>query len=101
MARKALIEKEKRREKAVNQAWDKRQALKKRVVDSTLNDEEREEARIQLNKMPRDTSPIRLRNRCQITGRPRGYLRKFKVSRNVFREKASYGMIPGMTKSSW
>lgn len=67
----------------------------------TLSDEDREQARIALNKMPRDSSPIRLRNRCAMTGRPRGYLRKFKLSRLTFRELALMGFIPGVTKSSW
>ena len=66
-----------------------------------LPEEEREAARIALNKMPRDSSAIRLRNRCQLTGRPRGFLRKFKLSRLCFREFASIGLIPGVTKASW
>ena len=101
MAKKSSIAKQKRREKIVNRNWDKRQKLKKKVSDINLSEEERLEASIQLNKMRRDTSPVRLRNRCQITGRCRGYLSKFKVSRLVFREMASHGMIPGVTKSSW
>lgn len=101
MAKKSSIAKQKRREKIVNRNWDKRQELKKKVSDINLSEEERLEASIQLNKMRRDTSPVRLRNRCQITGRSRGYLNKFKVSRLVFREMASHGMIPGVTKSSW
>ncbi|ADI38170.1 30S ribosomal protein S14 [Waddlia chondrophila 2032/99] len=101
MAKKSSIAKQKRREKIVNRNWEKRQELKKKVSDINLSEEERLEASIQLNKMRRDTSPVRLRNRCQITGRCRGYLSKFKVSRLVFREMASIGMIPGVTKSSW
>jgi small subunit ribosomal protein S14 len=101
MAKKSLVEKEKRREALVKRNWDKRQGLKAKSIDVNLSEEERQDARIALNKMPRDTSPIRLRNRCQLTGRPRGFLRKFKVSRLTFRELASMGMIPGVTKSSW
>ena len=101
MAKKSSIAKQKRREKIVNRNWEKRQGLKKKVSDINLPEEERLEASIQLNKMRRDTSPVRLRNRCQITGRCRGFLNKFKVSRLVFREMASNGMIPGVTKSSW
>ncbi len=101
MAKKSSIAKQKRREKIVNRNWEKRQGLKKKVSDINLPEEERLEASIQLNKMRRDTCPVRLRNRCQITGRCRGFLNKFKVSRLVFREMASHGMIPGVTKSSW
>ena len=101
MAKKSSVEKQKRREETVKRNWDKRQDLKKKILDMNLGEEEREEARTALNKMPRDSSPIRLRNRCQLTGRPRGYLRKFKLSRLTFREMASIGLIPGVTKSSW
>lgn len=101
MAKKSSVEKQKRRERMVDQKWEKRQALKKKIYDMDLSEEERELARIQLNKMPRDSSPIRLRNRCALTGRPRGFLRKFKLSRLTFREMASIGLIPGVTKSSW
>lgn len=101
MAKKSAIEKQKRRERLVNLKWAKRQELRNKIYNMNLNEEEREQARVALNKMPRDSSPIRLRNRCQMTGRPRGYLRKFKLSRLTFRELASMGMIPGMTKSSW
>jgi small subunit ribosomal protein S14 len=101
MAKKSSVEKQKRRERLVNLKWAKRQELRDKVYNMNLSDEEREQARIALNKMPRDSSPIRLRNRCQMTGRSRGYLRKFKLSRLTFRELASNGMIPGVTKSSW
>ena len=101
MARKALIEKEKRRNAIVKRNWDKRQAFKKRAADMSLTEEEREIAREGLNKMPRDSSPTRLHNRCQLTGRSRGYIRKFKLSRLCFREKALEGSLPGVTKSSW
>ncbi len=101
MAKKSSVEKQKRRERLVKLKWDKRQELKKKVYDMHLSDEERENARIALNKMPRDSPPVRLRNRCQLTGRPRGFLRKFKLSRLTFREFASIGLIPGVTKSSW
>jgi len=101
MAKKALIEKEKRREKMVKRRWDERKELRQRSKDVNLSQEEREEARLKLNKMPRDTCPARLRFRCQLTGRPRGNLRKFAVSRICFRELASAGLIPGVTKASW
>lgn len=101
MAKKSSVEKQKRREHTVKIKWDKRQQLKQRSCDLQLSEEERQEARIALNKMPRNSSPIRLRNRCQLTGRPRGFLRKFKLSRLTFREMASAGLIPGVTKASW
>ena len=101
MAKTSSIQKQKRREILVQRNWDKRQALKKKGIDLNLSEEERRQARLALNKMKRDTSPIRLRNRCQLTGRSRGYLRKFRVSRLVFREMASFGLIPGITKASW
>lgn len=101
MAKKSSVEKQKRRERLVKLAWNKRQELKGKSLDLNLSDEERHDARIALNKMKRDTCPIRLRNRCLLTGRARGYLRKFKMSRITFREFALMGMIPGVTKASW
>jgi small subunit ribosomal protein S14 len=101
MAKKSSIEKNKRRIKIVNAKWDKRQALKSRSADLNLSEEERMQARVDLNKMPRDSSIIRVRNRCALTGRARGFLRKFKLSRLCFREMANQGLIPGITKASW
>lgn len=101
MAKKSSVEKQKRRERLVKLKWDKRQELKKKILNMNLSEEEREQARTALNKMPRDSSPIRLRNRCQLTGRARGFLRKFRLSRLTFREMASNGLIPGVTKASW
>ena len=96
-----MIEKEKKRQRMVNKDWERRQELKKRVINPELSDEERQDAMIQLNKMRRNGSVIRLRNRCKLTGRARGYLRKFQLSRITFREYASHGLIPGVTKASW
>lgn len=101
MAKKSSVEKQKRRERIVKLQWNKRQELRNKSKDFSLSEEERHDARIALNKMKRDSSPVRLRNRCQLTGRARGFLRKFKVSRLSFREMASMGLIPGVTKSSW
>lgn len=101
MARKALIEKELRRAKKVELAFDKRAKLRKLAKDQTISEEERMDAQIKLNKMPRDTSYVRKRNRCQLTGRCRGYLRKFRVSRLCFRELANSARIPGVYKASW
>lgn len=101
MAKKSAIAKQKKREKLVQLKWNKRQELKKKILDTSISEEEREEARDCLNKMSPNSSPVRLRNRCQLTGRPRGYYRKFNISRLCFREMASNGEIPGVTKSSW
>jgi small subunit ribosomal protein S14 len=101
MAKKSSIAKQKRRERLVQLKWDKRQELKKTVLDLDKSDEERLAAQIALNKLPKNSSPVRLRNRCQLTGRARGYLRKFKLSRLCFRELANMGIIPGVVKASW
>jgi small subunit ribosomal protein S14 len=101
MARKAMIEKEKRRERLVSLKRDKREHLKKIIIDMSKGDEDRMKAVEELNKMSRNSSKVRLRNRCQLTGRARGYLRKFKLSRLCFREMASKGLIPGIVKASW
>ena len=101
MARKSLVAKQKRRERLVKLKWDRRQMLKKIVKNPNKSDEERLEAQINLNKLPKNSSPTRLRNRCQFTGRARGFLRKFKVSRLCFREMANQGLIPGIIKASW
>ncbi len=101
MAKKSSIAKQKRRERLVKLKWDKRQELKKIVLDLSKTDEERLAAQTTLNKMSRNSSPVRLRNRCQLTGRARGYLRKFKLSRLCFRELANMGIIPGVVKASW
>lgn len=93
--------KQKKRERLVNLKWDKRQSLKKIILDMSKSEEERHAAKMALNKMPRNSSPVRLRSRCQLTGRSRGVLKKFKLSRLCFREMANNGLIPGVTKSSW
>jgi small subunit ribosomal protein S14 len=101
MAKKSSIAKQKKRERLVQLKWDKRQELKKTIIDLNKTDEERLAAQIALNKMPRNSSPVRLRNRCRLTGRARGYLRKFQLSRLCFRELANMGIIPGVVKASW
>ena len=101
MARKSLIEREKRRSKLIEQKYAKRQELKKIVKSYSSSIEEIEEAFRKLCKLPKNSSPVRHRNRCQLTGRPRAYYRKFKVSRLCFRELALSGMIPGIVKASW
>ena len=101
MAKTSSIEKNKRRRKLVAQHADKRKRLKAVADDMTKATEVRFAARLKLAEMPRNSSKTRIRNRCEITGRPRGYYRKLRMCRNQLRELASMGMIPGMTKSSW
>lgn len=101
MAKKSVVERQKKREILVARHWKKREELRKKSVNLSLTEEERFNARIALNKMPRDTSAIRLRSRCQFTGRGRGVYKKFKISRLCFREFALMGLIPGVTKASW
>lgn len=85
----------------VKNNWEKRKALKEVILDMSKNIEERLAAVDSLNKLPKNSSRIRLRNRCQFTGRSRGFLRKFKLSRLCFREMANQGLIPGVVKASW
>lgn len=101
MAKTSSIEKNKRRRKLVAQHADKRKRLKAVADDMSKATEVRFAARLKLAEMPRNSSKTRIRNRCEITGRPRGYYRKLRMCRNQLRELASMGMIPGMTKSSW
>jgi small subunit ribosomal protein S14 len=101
MATKTWIAKQKKRERLVQLKWDKRQKLKKIILDMNISEEERNAAKNALNKLPRNSSPVRLCSRCQLTGRSRGVLRKFKLSRLCFRELANSGMIPGVVKASW
>ena len=98
---KTWIAKQKKREYLVNLKWDKRQALKKTILDMSKSEEERNTAKVTLNKMSRNSSPVRLCSRCQLTGRSRGVLKKFKLSRLCFREMANNGLIPGVVKASW
>jgi small subunit ribosomal protein S14 len=101
MAKKSQVARQKKRERMVKNRWEARKALKETILDMNKNIEERLAAVDALNKMPKNSSPIRLRNRCQFTGRSRGFLRKFKLSRLCFREMASQGLIPGIVKASW
>ncbi len=101
MAKTSSVEKNNRRRRLSAQHAAKRKRLKEIASDLKLPAEERFKARIKLAEMPRNGSPTRIRNRCELTGRARGYYRKLKLCRNQLRELASQGMIPGMTKSSW
>ena len=101
MAKLSSIAKQKKRERMVSLKWEKRQQLKQIIQNLNTSDEDRVKAVADLNKLPKNSSPVRLRNRCQMTGRSRGFLRKFKLSRLCFREMANAGMIPGVVKASW
>ena len=101
MAKKSAIKKNETRIRKVSLMGKKRKALKEIVMNRDLPLDERFAAQMKLNEMPRDGSFIRVRNRCLVTGRPRGNYRKFKMSRIAFRELASTGQVPGVLKSSW
>ncbi len=101
MAKKSAIERNKRRKKLVARFAARRAALRAQANAQDLPVEERFQARLKLAKLPRNSSKVRVRNRCAVTGRPRGYHRKFDMSRVMLRELASDGLIPGMIKSSW
>jgi len=101
MAKKAMIEREKRRKGLVERYAAKRAALKEIANNRELPMEERFKARLKLAELPRNSSATRLHNRCQLTGRPHGYYRKLKISRIALRELGSEGQIPGLVKSSW
>lgn len=101
MAKKSAIEKNKRRKRLVKKYAEKRTALKAAAKDDSLSLEERYAARLKLAKLPRNSAEVRVRNRCEVTGRPRGYYRKLKMSRVALRELGSKGLVPGLVKSSW
>ena len=101
MAKKSSIEKNAHRAKLTKQIAGRRARLKAVARDRDAQPEERFEAQLKLSELPRNSSATRLRNRCALTGRPRAYYRKFKLSRIALRELASAGQIPGMVKSSW
>ena len=101
MAKKSAVEKNKRRTRMVKNQSAKRARLRAIARDRALPAEERFQAYLKLAEMPRNGAAVRVRNRCQLTGRPRGFYRKFKLSRIALRELASIGQVPGMVKSSW
>ena len=101
MAKSCMVNREIKRMRIVNKFSSKRTELKAIVKNTSLSDDERRDAREKLNKLPRDANPIRMRNRCAITGRAHGYYRKFGLSRNKLREAAMRGDIPGLVKASW
>ncbi len=101
MAKKSMIAREKKRAKLVRLHASKREQLKKTIASENSTFEEKMEASTALQKMPRDSSAARQRNRCRITGRPHGYYRKFGLSRIKLREAAMRGDVPGLVKASW
>ena len=101
MAKKGMINRELKREKTVAKFAAKRAELKATISSSTATDEQRLDALLKLQALPRNASPIRLRNRCGLTGRPHGYFRKFGLSRNKLRELVMQGDVPGVVKASW
>ena len=101
MAKLSLINRQVKREQVVKKYMPKRKALLEIINDAKRPDEERMDARRKLQQLPRDASPSRLRNRCELTGRPRGTYRKFGLARNKLREAAMRGEVPGLVKASW
>lgn len=101
MAKKSAIEKNSKRRRLVAKYAGKRAALKAMAKDASLPPEERFKARLKLNELPKNGAATRLRNRCTVSGRPRGYYRKFGISRIALRELGSKGQLPGVVKSSW
>lgn len=101
MAKVSAVERNKKRERLVEKYAAKRAELKAIARNTELPVEERFAAQLKLSELPRNSAPTRIRNRCEVTGRPRGYYRKVKMSRIALRELGSFGMIPGLVKSSW
>jgi small subunit ribosomal protein S14 len=101
MAKTSMVERNKKRRRLADKFKTRRTRLKTVAADRNLPAEERFAARLKLAELPRNSSPTRIRNRCELTGRPRGYYRKLKMSRIALRDLASQGQIPGMVKSSW
>ncbi|MBU3078410.1 30S ribosomal protein S14 [Sphingomonas quercus] len=101
MAKLSSINKNERRKKLVKQYAGKYAKLKAQAADQSLDETERLIARLKMAELPRNANPTRIRNRCEVTGRPRGYYRKFRLARVMLRDLANKGMIPGVTKSSW
>ena len=101
MARQSIVNREKKRRNIVQKVAAKRAGLKAIMASSSASEEEKAQAREQFQKLPRDSSPVRLRNRCALTGRPRGVFKKFGLARGKLREIALRGEIPGVIKASW
>ena len=101
MAKKSAVQRDLKRRRLAKGSRIKRNSLRKQFYDKNLSDEERFEIGVRLNKMKKNSAPARVRNRCLVTGRPRGYYRRFGLSRIALREMASAGLLPGVIKASW
>jgi small subunit ribosomal protein S14 len=101
MAKTSAIERNNKRRRLTARYAERRAELKRTAEDQSLSMEERFQARLKLAELPRNSSPVRIRNRCEVSGRPRAYYRKLKVSRIALRDLGSAGLIPGLVKSSW
>jgi small subunit ribosomal protein S14 len=101
MAKTSIVEREKKRARTRAKYAAKRTRLKAIINDRSLSDDERWEAQLKLQQLPRDASPVRRQRRCRLTGRPRGVYRKFGLGRNKLREAAMHGDVPGLVKASW
>jgi small subunit ribosomal protein S14 len=101
MAKKSAVEKNSKRQRLVKKYADQRAKLKAIVMDRSLPPEDRFAAQLKLNELPRNGAGVRVRNRCEVSGRPRAFYRKFKMSRIALRDLGSQGRIPGLVKSSW
>lgn len=101
MAKKSMIAREKKRQKLVAKYRKMRQELKAIIISGLSSEAEKQQAEVKLQQMPRDSSPGRLRNRCNLTGRPHGFYRKFGLGRNKLRESVMKGEVPGVSKASW
>lgn len=101
MAKTSMVERNNKRRALVKKYASRRAALKAKVSDTSLPMEDRFQAQLKLAELPRNASKVRIRNRCELSGRPRGFYRKLKMSRIALRELTSQGLIPGMVKSSW
>jgi small subunit ribosomal protein S14 len=101
MAKKSMLARNAKRERTVERFKAKREEYRKIIRDPRASDEQKQDAQARLQMLPRDANPVRLRNRCSITGRPHGYYRKFGLARNKLREAAMAGEIPGLSKASW
>lgn len=101
MAKKSMIAREKKRAATVKRFAAKRADYRRVIRDPKSSDEERHAAQLKLQSLPRNASPVRMRNRCAISGRPKGYYRKFGLARNMLRDATMRGEIPGLSKASW
>ena len=101
MAKKSMLAREKKRAATVKRFAAKRAGYKKVIRDPKSSDDERHAAQLKLRALPRDASPVRMRNRCAISGRPKGFYRKFGLARNMLRDATMRGEIPGLSKASW